>query len=130
MSLLKTDDPSFQAGKEMRRQLFGDAAVARLEDADDFNAPLEDYVTRACFGETWTRPGLTLRERSLITLAVVSALNRHTPVKRLTKMAITCGATKDDIKETILQTTMYMGIAGGVETWALVAEALKEIDAY
>lgn len=127
---MRTDDPSFQAGKEMRRQLFGDAAADRIEQADDFNEPFEEYVTRACFGDTWTRPGLTLRERSLITLAVVAALNRHTPVKRLTKMAITCGATKDDIKETILQTTMYMGIAGGVETWALCAEALKEIDAY
>jgi 4-carboxymuconolactone decarboxylase len=127
---LKTDDPSFQAGREMRRKLFGDASVARLEQTDDFFEPLEDYSTRAVFGETWTREGLTLRERSLITLGVVAALNRPVPVKRLTKCAIQAGATKDEIRETLMQVTMYIGIAGGVETWSLVAEALKEIDAY
>ena len=127
---LNTEDASFQAGREMRRTLFGDASIERLEATDDFWEPLEEYSTRAVFGDTWTRPGLTLRERSLITLAVVAALNRPIPVKRLTKCAIQCGATKDDIKETLLQTTMYIGVAGGVETWALVAEALKEIDAY
>ncbi|MGD9810481.1 MAG: carboxymuconolactone decarboxylase family protein [Sphingobium sp.] len=127
---LKTDDPAFQAGREMRKKLFGEGSVERLDAADDFHEPLENYVTSACFGETWTRPGLTLRERSLITLAVVAALNRPIPVKRLTKCAIENGATKEDIKEVLLQTTMYIGIAGGVETWGLVAETLKEIGAY
>ena len=127
---LKTDDPSFQAGREMRRKMFGDASVERLDATDDFHEPLENYVTSACFGDTWTRPGLTLRERSLITLAVVAALNRPIPVKRLTKCAIQNGATKEDIRETLLQTTMYIGVAGGVESWQIAAEALKEIDAY
>ena len=127
---LRSDEPSFKAGREMRRRLFGDASVARLEETDDFFAPLEDYSTRAVFGDTWTRPGLTLKERSLITLGVVAALNRPIPVKRLTKCAIQCGATKEEIRETLMQVTMYIGVAGGVETWSLVAEALKEIDAY
>lgn len=127
---LRSDEPSFKAGREMRRKLFGDGSVARLEETDDFFAPLEDYSTRAVFGDTWTRPGLTLKERSLITLGVVAALNRPVPVKRLTKCAIQCGATKEEIRETLMQVTMYIGVAGGVETWSLVAEALKEIDAY
>lgn len=127
---LKTDDPAFQAGKDMRMRLFGPASVERLETTDDFHEPLENYVTSACFGETWTRPGLTLRERSLITMAICAALNRHTPLKRLVKCAIQNGATKEDIREVLLQTTLYIGVAGGVESWALAAEALKEIDAY
>lgn len=130
MMALKTDDPAFQAGREMRRQLFGAGSVERLEATDDFHEPLENYVTSACFGETWTRPGLTLRERSLITMAVCAALNRHTPLKRLVKCAVQNGATKEDIREVLLQTTLYIGVAGGVESWALAAEALKEIDAY
>lgn len=127
---LDTDDPAFQAGRELRRQLFGDASVARLDAADDFHEPLENYVTSACFGETWTRPGLTLRERSLITMAICAALNRQTPLKRLVKCAVANGATKEEIRETLLQTTLYIGVAGGVESWAVAAEALREIDAY
>jgi|TARA_R100000501_G_scaffold17919_1_gene34915 4-carboxymuconolactone decarboxylase len=127
---LKTDDPAFQKGREMRKQLFGEASVERLDAADDFHEPLENFVTSACFGETWSREGLTLRERSLITMAICAALNRHVPLKRLTKCAVQNGATKEDIRETLLQTTLYIGVAGGVESWGLVAEALKEIDAY
>jgi len=127
---LKTDDPAFQAGREMRRKLFGDASVQRMEQTDDFHEPLENYVTSACFGETWTRPGLTLRERSLITMAICAALNRHIPLKRLVKCAVANGATKEDIREVLLQTTLYIGVAGGVESWSLAAEALREIDAY
>jgi 4-carboxymuconolactone decarboxylase len=127
---LKNGDPAFEAGRDMRRQLFGPASVERLEHTDDFHEPLENYVTSACFGETWTRPGLTVRERSLITMAICAALNRHTPLKRLVKCAVQNGATKEDIRETLLQTTMYIGVAGGVESWGLAAEALKEIDAY
>lgn len=127
---LKTNDPAFQAGREMRKALFGEASVGRLDAADDFHEPLENYVTSACFGETWTREGLTLRERSLITMAICAALNRHTPLKRLVKCAVANGATKEDIRETLLQTTLYIGVAGGVESWGLAAEALKEMDAY
>lgn len=127
---LKTNDPAFQAGREMRKALFGEASIERLDAADDFHEPLENYVTSACFGETWTREGLSLRERSLITLAICAALNRHTPLKRLVKCAFANGATKEDIRETLLQTTLYIGVAGGVESWGLAAEALKEIDAY
>ncbi len=127
---LKTGDPAFQAGREMRRQLFGQASVERLDVADDFHEPLENFVTSACFGETWTRPGLTLRERSLITMAICAALNRHTPLRRLVKCAVENGATKEDIREVLLQTTLYIGVAGGVESWAIAAETLKEIDAY
>lgn len=127
---LKTDDPAFQAGREMRKALFGPASIERLDAADDFHEPLENYVTSACFGETWTRPGLTLRERSLITMAICAALNRQVPLKRLVKCAVANGATKEDIRETLLQTTLYIGVAGGVESWGLAAEALKEIDAY
>jgi 4-carboxymuconolactone decarboxylase len=125
-----TDDPSFKAGREMRRQLYGDAAVARFDATDDFNEPLEDYVTRAVFGETWTRPGLTIRERAFITIAITAALNRKIPLERQIMMAVGNGATKDDIKEVLLHTTMYIGVAGGVESWQIAANTLKELGVY
>lgn len=126
---LETDNPSFQKGREMRRRLFGDASVERLDQADAFNEPLENFVTKSCFGDTWSREGLTLRERSLITLAVCAALGRNVPVKRMTKCAVQAGASVEDIRETLLQTTLYIGVAGGVESWMHAAEALKEIEA-
>jgi 4-carboxymuconolactone decarboxylase len=126
----KTDDPAFEAGREMRRKLYGDEAVARFDATDDFHEPLEDYVNRAVFGETWSRPGLTIRERAFITIAVTAALNRKLPLERQIVMAVNNGATKDDIKEVLLHTTMYIGVAGGVESWATAADTLKAIGKY
>lgn len=126
----KTDDPSFSAGREMRRKLYGEEAVARLDATDDFHEPLEDYVSRAVFGETWTRPGLTIRERALITIAITAALNCKLPLERQIMMAVNNGATKDDIKEVLLHTTMYIGVAGGVESWQVAADTLKAIGKY
>ncbi|HWL47431.1 MAG TPA: carboxymuconolactone decarboxylase family protein [Sphingomonadaceae bacterium] len=126
----KTTDDAFETGRAVRKQLFGQASLDRLDAADDFHAPLEHYVTSACFGGPWASPGLTLRERSLITMAICAALNRHLPLKRLVKCAVANGATKQDIREVLLQTTLYIGVAGGVESWSLAAEALREIDAY
>jgi len=127
---LNTDDPSFQAGREMRRKLFGEGGVARLDSTDDFTEPLESYVTRAVFGETWSRPGLTIRERCFITMAIAAALNRKVPLARMVKLSIDHGATKDDIKEVLLHTTMYIGVAGGVESWQVAADTLKEMGKY
>jgi 4-carboxymuconolactone decarboxylase len=126
----KTDDPAFEAGREMRRKLYGDEAVARFDATDDFHEPLEDYVNRAVFGETWSRPGLTIRERAFITIAVTAALNRKLPLERQIVMAVNNGATKDDIKEVLLHTTMYIGVAGGVESWATAADTLKAMGKY
>src|SRR6478752_2102344 len=94
---LNTEDLSFQKGREMRRQLFGDAGIARLDQTDDFNEPFEEYVTKAVFGDTWTRPGLTVRERCFITIACAASLNRKIPLQRLIRLAVQQGATKDDI---------------------------------
>lgn len=125
-----TSDPSFKAGREMRRKLYGDEAVERFDKTDDFYEPLEDYVNRAVFGETWTREGLTIRERAFITIAITASLNRKIPLERQIIMAMKNGATKDDIKEVLLHTTMYIGVAGGVESWDVAAKTLKTIDKY
>jgi len=125
-----TDDPSFKAGREMRRTLFGEAPTARLDAPDDSNEPLEDYVTRAVFGETWTRPGLTIRERSFITIAIAAALNRKLPLDRQIRLAVDHGATKDDIREVLLHTTMYIGVAGAVESWQVATDVLKDMGKY
>jgi len=126
----KTDDPSFQAGRELRRSLFGDASIERLDATDDFHEPLEEYVTRAVFGETWTRPGLTIRERSFITIAIAAALGCKVPLERQIMLAVANGATKDDIKEVLLQSTMYIGVAAGVESWQVAADTLKKMGKY
>ena len=124
------EDPAFQAGREMRRTLYGDQAVARLEATDDFSEPLEDYVTRAVFGETWTRQGLTVRERAFITIAITAALGTKVPLERQIMAAVNTGATKEDIKEVLLHSTMYIGVASGVEAWQVAIETLKTLGKY
>ena len=91
-----TENPAFQKGREMRRELFGDAGIARMDAADDFHQPFEEYCTKALFGETWTRPGLSIRERCFITISVAAALNRKVPLERLIRLAVNKGATKDE----------------------------------
>lgn len=127
---LQTDDPSFQKGREMRRKLMGDAGVARLDASDDFYAPLENYVTKAVFGDTWTREELPLRERLLVTLGIVAGLGKELPVRRLTRLSLQNGVTKEEIREVLLQVTLYAGVGSGVEAWDWAAETLKEMDAY
>ncbi len=127
---LQTDDPSFQAGREMRRKLMGEAGVTRLDAADDFHIPLENFVTKTVFGETWTRDELPLRERLLVTLGIVAAMGKELPTRRLTRLCFSNGLSKDDIREVLLQVTMYSGVANGVGAWEWAAETLKEMDAY
>lgn len=126
----RTDEPSFKAGREMRRKLYGDEAVSRLDATDDFSEPLEDFATRAVFGEVWNRPGLTIRERAFITIAITAALNCKLPLERQIMMAVNNGATKEDIKEVLLHTTMYIGLAGGVESWKVAVDTLKAVGKY
>ena len=127
---LDTENPSFERGKEMRRKLMGEAGVERLMASDDFYAPLENFVTKAVFGDTWTGEGLALRERLMITLGIVAALGKELPVRRLTRLCITNGVTKDEIREVLSQTIAYAGVGSGVEAWEWSAETLKEMGKY
>jgi 4-carboxymuconolactone decarboxylase len=119
------DDASYEAGMQIRREMFGPAgADQRVAAATDFNRPFEDAVTRYCFGDTWARPGLDRKTRSMITLAALTALVRPNQLKVHVRAALVNGVTQEEISEILLHTAVYAGIPAGVEAFTAAAEVL------
>ena len=123
-------DESFQTGMQIRREMFGPAgADERYAQTTDFNRPFEEVVTRYCFGDTWSRPGLDRKTRSLITLAALTAMVRPNQVRVHVRGALANGATPEEIREVLLHTAVYAGVPAGVEAFTAAAEVLKEVGA-
>ncbi len=121
-------DAAFAAGMQVRREMFGAAgAEDRYAQATDFNRPFEDAVTRHCFGDTWTRPGLDRRTRSLITLAALTALTKPNQLKAHVAGALANGCSIEEIRETLLHTAIYAGVPCGVEAFNAAAEVLTRL---
>lgn len=120
----------FQTGLEIRREVVGREYVDRaLEQADDFSADFQRLVTEYCWGGAWGREGLTRRDRSLLNLAMLGALNRGPEFKLHLRGALRNGCTRDEIRETLIQLTIYAGVPAGVESFRLAREVLAEVDA-
>ena len=118
-------DESFETGMSVRRDMFGAAgAEQRLAAATDFNLPFEELVTRYCFGDAWGRPGLDRKTRSLLTLAILTALTKPNQLKIHVRGALVNGCTREEIREVLLHTAIYAGIPAGVEAFTAAAEVL------
>lgn len=121
-------DP-FQTGLQIRRDMFGPAgADERLAKATDFTRPFEEVVTRYCFGETWSRPQLDRKTRSLLTLAALTALSKPNQIKVHVRGALANGCTVEEIREALLHATVYAGIPAGVEAFTAAAEVLAQVE--
>jgi 4-carboxymuconolactone decarboxylase len=124
------EDESFRTGMNIRRDMFGPAgAEQRFAATTDFNRPFEEVVTRYCFGDTWSRPGLDRKTRSLITLAALTAMVRPNQLRVHVRGALANGATREEIREVLLHTVVYAGVPAGVEAFTAAGEVLKELDA-
>ena len=122
------DKELFEKGLSIRRQVLGaDFVDNAFATADDFTRPMQELVTQYCWGEIWGRPGLDRKTRSIINLAMISALNRPHEVKVHVKAAITNGLTKDEIKEVFLQVAIYCGVPAGVDSFRIAKEVFKEL---
>ena len=101
----------YEQGMKVRREVAGDAHVDRAEaNRNSFNEDFQDLITRYAWGEIWARPGLDRRSRSLITLAMLVALNREGELRMHLIAAANNGVTRDEIKEVLLQTGIYCGL--------------------
>lgn len=119
----------FEEGLAVRRAVLGEEYVNRaIEQADDFTRPLQELVTEYCWGTIWTRPGLSRKMRSLINLAMISALNRPHELKLHVKGALRNGCTKEEIREVLLQVAIYCGVPAAVDSFRIAAEAIKEFE--
>lgn len=125
-----TDDPAFVRGLALRKDVLGAAYVEQaMAGADDFSRPMQELSTRWCWGETWSRPGLTRRERSLLNLGMISALNRPHELRLHVKAALRNGLTREEIREALLQVAVYCGVPAGIDSTRIAREAIAEFDA-
>ena len=121
-------DDKYEIGLGVRRDMFGPAGAEQaIAQATDFMRPLQELATRYCFGEIWGRPQLERKTRSLITLALLVALDKPNQLKLHVKGAIANGVTKDEIREVLLHATIYAGLPAGVEAHRVAAETLREM---
>ena len=122
------DQAMYQKGLSIRRAVLGAEYVDKaISTADDFNRPLQELVTEYCWGEIWGRPGLDRKTRSMLNLAMLSALNRPHEVKAHVKGAINNGLTKQDIMEVFLQVAIYCGVPAAVDSFRLAREVFAEM---
>src|SRR5690606_15489597 len=120
----------FERGLALRKRVLGAQYVEKsMAAADDFSMPMQELATEYCWGHVWNRPGLTLQERSLINIAMISALNRPHELKLHVKAALNNGLTREQIREVILQVAVYCGVPAGIDSTRIAREAFAEIDA-
>jgi 4-carboxymuconolactone decarboxylase len=119
----------FEIGLQIRREVLGAEYVEKsISQADDFNRPLQELVTEYCWGTVWSRPGISRKMRSLINLAMLTALNRPHEVKLHLKGALNNGCSKEEIMEVLLQTAIYCRVPAAVDSFRLAREVFSEID--
>jgi len=119
----------FEKGLQIRREVLGAEHVnASMSQADDFSRPLQELVTEYCWGNVWARPGLDRKTRSLINVAMLTALNRPHEVKLHLRGALNNGCSQNDIMEVLLQTAIYCGVPAAMDSLRVAKEFFQEVE--
>ena len=120
----------YGAGMKVRRAVLGDAYVERAQAAKTpFSEPFQDLITRYAWGEIWTRPGLPRNTRSLLTLAMMVALNRGDEFRMHVRAAANNNVTREEIQEVLLQAAIYCGVPAANTAFHIAQEVFAEMDA-
>jgi 4-carboxymuconolactone decarboxylase len=130
----KKKDARFEAGMATRRAVLGEAHVDRTTAAmTDFDEPFQTFITEGAWGSVWSRPQLTRRERSLVTIALLAALGHDEEVAMHARATANTGATPEDVREALLHVAVYAGVPAAnrafkivKKTYAEMAKALKD----
>jgi 4-carboxymuconolactone decarboxylase len=116
---------AFDKGLATRKQVMGEEYVARaLATATQFTRPIQDHITRAAWGDVWQREGLDRRTRSLVTVAMLTALGRQHELKAHVRGALNNGATVQELQEVLLHATIYCGVPAAVDAFRSAAEVI------
>ncbi len=119
---------AFEKGLKTRREVLGAEYVDQsIRNADSFNLPLQELVTEYCWNEIWNRPGLDRKTRSIVNLAMLTALNRPHELKLHVKGAINNGLSKDEIAEIFLQSAIYCGVPAAIDSFRTAKDVFKEM---
>jgi 4-carboxymuconolactone decarboxylase len=121
------DRERFETGMKIRREVLGDAHVdAAIAKRNAFTEEFQHLITRYAWGEIWTRPGLPRQTRSLITVAMLVALNREEELRLHLRAALRNGATQEEIRETLLQSAIYCGVPAANSAFRIAQEVFSE----
>jgi 4-carboxymuconolactone decarboxylase len=122
-----SDDPTYEAGMEVRRAVLGDEHVDRATAAaTSFTEDFQEFITKYAWGSVWTRDGLDRRTRSAITLALLTALGHREELGMHVRAALRNGLTADEIGEVLLHTAVYAGVPAANSAFARAQEVLRE----
>lgn len=120
----------FKRGLEARKAVLGAEYVEKsIAAADSFNLPMQELTTEYCWGAVWGREGLPNKTRSMLNLAMISALNRPHELKLHVKGALRNGVTRDEIREIFLQVAIYCGVPAGIDSFRCAREVFDAMDA-
>jgi len=124
------DREHFDQGMTVRRAVLGSAHVDRaMSRKNDFNGEFQELITRYCWGDIWTRPGLSRHTRSLLTIAMLVALNRPDEFRLHVRAAFNNGVTRDEIKELLLQAAIYCGVPAANASFHMAEEVFAQMEA-
>jgi 4-carboxymuconolactone decarboxylase len=120
----------YALGRQIRAQVLGEEAVrARLDQADSFNREFQELLTEYCWGAGWGRTNLSRRDRSLLNLGMLAALNRPEEFAVHVRAAFRNGLTREELKDALIQVGIYCGAPAGVDAFRIATRVLKEIGA-
>ncbi|ATF88847.1 carboxymuconolactone decarboxylase family protein [Burkholderia gladioli] len=121
------DTPQFAKGLAVRREVLGAAYVDKsVNEVEDFMKPIQKITTEWCWGEIWTRDGLERRVRSMINLAMLTALNRPHEIALHVRGALNNGVTVDEIQEVLLQACIYCGVPAALDAFKVAADVVRQ----
>ena len=119
----------YDEGIKTRRAVLGDAHVERtLKNRTKFNEPFQELITRYAWGEIWNRPGLPKKTRSLLTMAMLVALNRVEEFRMHVKAALAMGVAREEIQELLLQAAVYCGVPAANSAFHAAEEVFEAVD--
>ncbi len=120
---------SYTTGMKTRRHVLGDGHVDKaVSRTTDFDRPFQEFITEGAWGSVWSRPGLSLRERSLITIALLAALGHDKEVAMHVRACANTGASKADLTEALLHVAVYAGVPAANRAFAIAKATLEEAD--
>ena len=123
-----SEESRFERGLEVRREVLGAAHVDRsMAQVSEFSRPVQEMVTEMCWADVWTRPGIDHKTRSLLNLAMLTALNRMHEFAVHVRGAVNNGCTEEEIQEVLLQTAVYCGAPAALESFRVAEKTLREI---
>lgn len=123
---MASDNPKYQQGMAVRREVMGDEFVDRaLNSASDFTQPMQELATSNAWGEVWIREGISRKTRSLVTIATLAALKASNELKGHVRGALRNGCTVQEIQEVLLHSAVYCGMPSGLEAFRAADEVIQ-----